>query len=88
MTTEDVKFTYEVGRHPQSGVSGAELYRRITGIDVKNDKTFTLHFDKLTFDYAASNSFELLPAHIEREAFAFPIAGSGERGVRWEPEGR
>src|SRR6185437_13994925 len=60
------------GRHPQSAVGNAELYRRITGITVKDAKTFTLHFDKLTFDYAAINDFVLLPAHLEREAFADP----------------
>ena len=44
----------------------------ITGIDAKDDKTFTMHFDKLTFDYAAINDFVVLPAHIERPAFADP----------------
>jgi peptide/nickel transport system substrate-binding protein len=72
VTTEDVRFTYEVGRDPKSAVGNAELYRRITGIDVKDDKTFTLHVDKLTFDYAAINDFVLLPAHIERAAFTDP----------------
>jgi peptide/nickel transport system substrate-binding protein len=72
VTTADVLFTYEVGRNPTSAVSNAELYRRITGIDVKDAKTFTLHVNKLTFDYAAINDFVLLPAHIERAAFADP----------------
>src|SRR5215207_86256 len=72
VTTQDVRFTYEVGRNPQSAVGNAELYRRITSIDVKDDKTFTLHVDKLTFEYAAINDFVLLPAHIERPAFADP----------------
>jgi peptide/nickel transport system substrate-binding protein len=70
VTTEDVMFTYEVGRAPASAVSNGELYRRITGITVKDDKTFTLHVDKLTFDYAAVNDFVLLPAHLERSAFS------------------
>lgn len=72
VTTKDVLFTYEVGKNKKSGVADAELYRRITKIDVKNDKTFTLHLDKLTFDYAAINDFVLLPAHLERAAFADP----------------
>jgi peptide/nickel transport system substrate-binding protein len=72
VTTDDVKFTYEVGRNPQSAISNAELYRRITSVDVKDDKTFTLHFDKLTYDYAAIDDFVLLPAHLERAAFADP----------------
>jgi len=72
VTTKDVLFTYEVGRHPLSGVGNAELYRRVTSIDAKDDKTFTMHVDKLTFDYAAINDFVLLPEHIERAAFADP----------------
>ena len=72
VTTADVLFTYEVGRNPASAVSNAEFYRRVTGIDVKDDKTFTLHVDKLTFDYAAINNFVLVPEHVERPAFADP----------------
>jgi peptide/nickel transport system substrate-binding protein len=72
VTTADVLFAYEVGHNRQSAVSNAELYRRITGIDVKDDKTFTMHLEKLTFDYAAINDFVVLPAHIERPAFANP----------------
>ena len=72
VTTADVLFTYEVGRNPLSGISNAELYRRITSIDAKDDKTFTMHVDKLTFDYAAINDFVLVPAHVERAAFDDP----------------
>jgi peptide/nickel transport system substrate-binding protein len=72
VTTDDVMFTYEVGRNKQSAVTAAELYRRITRIDVKDKRTFTLHLDKLTFDYAAIDDFVLLPAHLERAAFADP----------------
>jgi peptide/nickel transport system substrate-binding protein len=72
VTTDDVKFTYEVGRSKESAVSNAELYRRITSVDIKDDKTFTLHFDKLTYNYAAIDDFVLLPAHVERAAFAEP----------------
>lgn len=71
VTSEDVMFTWEVGRHPQSGIAGAEGYRRITGIDVHDDKTFTLHVNKLTFTYNAFSA-NLLPAHLEREKFAEP----------------
>ncbi|HLN23781.1 MAG TPA: peptide ABC transporter substrate-binding protein [Patescibacteria group bacterium] len=72
VTTEDVIFTWEVGKHPQSGISNAELFRRIRAIDVKDAKTFTLHVTKLTFDYNAINDFQILPAHLERKAFADP----------------
>ncbi|MGI9419950.1 MAG: peptide ABC transporter substrate-binding protein [Geminicoccaceae bacterium] len=69
VTTEDVLFTYEVGGHPESGVSNAELYRRITSIDVIDDKTFVMHVDRVTFEYNAINDFELTPAHLERPIF-------------------
>ena len=72
VTTADVLFTWEVGRHPQSGVSNAELYRRILRIDARDDKTFTVHADRITFDYNAINDFGLLPAHLERAAFEEP----------------
>ena len=69
ITTADVKFTYEVGAHPASGISNAELYRRITALDVVDDKTFVMHVDRVTFEYNAINDFRLLPAHLERKLF-------------------
>jgi peptide/nickel transport system substrate-binding protein len=72
ITTDDVLFTYEVGRTPQAGLDNSELYRRITHIEAKGPKTFTVEMDKLTFDYAALDDFEVLPAHLERAAFADP----------------
>ncbi|HVI52504.1 MAG TPA: peptide ABC transporter substrate-binding protein [Candidatus Sulfotelmatobacter sp.] len=72
VTTKDVLFTWEVGKHPQTGVSNGDMFRRIRAIDVKDDKTFTLHVTKLTFDYNAINDFVLLPEHLEKKAFAEP----------------
>ncbi|MDA8231538.1 MAG: peptide ABC transporter substrate-binding protein [Magnetospirillum sp.] len=67
--TGDVLFSWQVGRHPQTGVADAEIYRHIVAIDIKNEKTFTFHFDRLAFDYNAVNDFQILPAHIERDRF-------------------
>lgn len=72
ISTEDVIFTWKVGRHPLSGVSDMEFYRSLYRIDVKDEKTFTMHFDKLTFEYNAINNFNLLPAHLDESAFAEP----------------
>ncbi|HEX6144643.1 MAG TPA: peptide ABC transporter substrate-binding protein [Geminicoccaceae bacterium] len=69
VTTDDVLFTLEVGKHPESGVTNAELYRRILEIDVVDDKTFVMHVDRVTFEYNAINDFELIPAHLERARF-------------------
>lgn len=72
VTTKDVMFTWNVGRHKKSGVGNIELYRRLYKIDVLSDKSFTLHSDKLTFDYNGINDFNLLPAHIDEVNFSDP----------------
>ena len=74
VTTKDVVFTWKVGRHPKSGVSDMEFYRSLYKIDTIDDKTFTLHFDKLTFEYNAINGLNLLPAHVDEVNFADPAA--------------
>jgi peptide/nickel transport system substrate-binding protein len=69
VTTDDVMFTYEVGKNEKSGVTNSELYRRIVKIDVIDKKTFVLHWDRIDFGYNGINDFLLLPAHLERAAF-------------------
>jgi peptide/nickel transport system substrate-binding protein len=69
VTTRDVMFTWRAGRHPTAGVGNLELYRRIYAVDVIDDKTFVLHADRISFEYAAINDFLLLPAHIEEPIF-------------------
>jgi peptide/nickel transport system substrate-binding protein len=74
VTGRDVVFAWEVGRDPRSGVLPIEFYRRLYRIDLDDERTVTLHFDRLTFDYNAITALEPLPAHLEREAFADPAA--------------
>jgi peptide/nickel transport system substrate-binding protein len=59
VSTADALFAWEVGRHPQSGVGNAEMYRRMERLDVVDDKTFTIHDAKLSFNYNAVNDFRL-----------------------------
>jgi peptide/nickel transport system substrate-binding protein len=72
VTTRDVLFTWEVGRHPRTAIGAGEFFRRIVAIDAMDDRTFTLHFDRASYEYNAINDFELLPAHLEAKAFADP----------------
>ena len=69
VSTADVLFTWQVGLEPSSQVANQEMYRRILSIDAIDEKTFTLHMDRVTFDYAAINDFQLLPAHLEQSIF-------------------
>jgi peptide/nickel transport system substrate-binding protein len=72
VTTEDVLFTYEAGRNAATGISNAELYRRILKIDVIDEKRFTMHLDRIEFTYNGLGDFNILPAHLEREALEDP----------------
>jgi peptide/nickel transport system substrate-binding protein len=69
VTTKDVKFTWEVGRHPMSGTNAREFYRTAYALDVIDDHTFTIHQDRRTFQYNLMPLFILLPEHIERPIF-------------------
>lgn len=71
LTSKDVAFTIDVGKHPKSGVASSELYRRILKVEIKDEKTFTLHVDRVTFDYNRW-ILDILPAHVEAKAFAEP----------------
>lgn len=84
--SDDVVFAWEMGRHPGSGVANAEMYRRILAIDVKDAKTFTVHLDRLTFDYNALNDLQPLPAHVERPRFiAAPTEYRHRNGYDQDP---
>lgn len=72
VTTDDVAFSYALGKNPLVGVAGAEYYRRVVKLDIKDAKTFTFTLDRVTFDYASAAAFPILPAHLERAAFADP----------------
>lgn len=72
VSTKDVTFTWQVGRHPKTGVASSELYERITSIDVHDERKFTLHINKRTCDYQSMGDFALLPAHIEKPNFSDP----------------
>ncbi len=69
VTVDDVILAWEIGRHPASPFASIELYRQIHTIDRIDDKTFTLHHDRVVFDYNLINDLRVLPAHLERPVF-------------------
>ena len=81
ITTDDVMFTWEVGRHPQSAFANIELYRQIYAIDVIDEKTFTLHHDKVEFRYNEVNDLRILPSHLEGPVFEANPADYATRTV-------
>ncbi len=85
ITVDDIIFTWEVGKHPKSGVASTEGYRRILSIDRIDDKTFTLHVDRRTFDYNNLSTLNLLPAHIDRAKFNEPEAYKTQTAFDTDP---
>lgn len=72
VTADDIRFTWEVARHPLTGFAAVESFRRILAVDVIDDRTVRLHQDRVSFDYAAVNDLRILPKHLEQAAFADP----------------
>ena len=72
ITTEDVLFTWEVGRAPASGVGNLDMYRSMESIEIHDDKRFTINLDRRECGFEAIGDFRPLPAHLERAAFADP----------------
>ena len=68
VTVDDVIFSWEMGRHPLSGVSDRETYERILSIEPLGERRFTVHLDRVTFDYYRYVP-DPLPAHVERPIF-------------------
>lgn len=70
ITTDDIIFTWEVGKNPKVGISNFKLFsEEIADIRVKDKKNFTVVFDKLKCDFAGLDDFLILPAHLEKEIF-------------------
>jgi peptide/nickel transport system substrate-binding protein len=68
LAARDFQLTVDIGKHPMSGVSSSEEYRRVVKFDIKDDRHFTLTMDRVTFDYN-SLSLDPVPSHIEKPIF-------------------
>ena len=66
VTTADVMFTWEAGRAEQSQFGNLQMYREIYDITVVDDKTFTVHRNRVTYRYDLINDLRVVPAHLER----------------------
>ncbi len=68
VSTRDVEYTIEVGKDPTSGVLNAEFYRRVLAIKPNDEKSFTITYDRVEYDYNALSLY-LLPEHIDRDKY-------------------
>ncbi len=66
VSAEDLRFAWEAGREGATGFGGAEFYRSAYELIVEDERTVTLRYDKVTFDYNVAGEFQPLPAHLER----------------------
>ena len=68
VSTRDVEFTISVGKNPESGFQGSEFFKRVRYVEVVDDKTFTLHMDRVEFKYNELGLY-LIPAHLEKTIY-------------------
>jgi len=85
VTTKDVIFSWELGRQIEAGFIGQEGYTDILSVDAIDDKTFTLHVNKLDYQYQSLNGFTLLPAHVEQVAAADPATYRNQTAYDRDP---
>lgn len=70
VTTRDLTFTWEVGSHPDVGMSDREFFTRdVLHVESVDDKTFILYREPNTCTPEDMGSLLLLPEHLERPAF-------------------
>ena len=55
-----------------TGVSNHQSFTDIIDIEVHDTKSFTIINKKLDYRYYALSGFNILPAHLERDAFKEP----------------
>ena len=72
VTTEDIFFTWQVGKHKETGVTNHQSFTDIIDIEVHDTKSFTIINKKLDYRYYALSGFNILPAHLEKDAFKEP----------------
>ena len=75
VTTNDLVFTWKVGRDPNSGFSNVNPWNRARSIDVIDEHTAVLHLDKVSVYFDRWD--EILPEHIEGPVYA-KLTGPGE----------
>ncbi len=70
VTSEDIRLAYDVGRHPQAGVSNHSFYAEdIARFDVLDAQSFAITFAKEACEFASVDDLTPLPAHLERAIF-------------------
>lgn len=70
LTSDDVIMAYDVGRHPQGGVSNHTFYAEdIHSIEKIDAKNFVITFAKEACEFASIDDITPLPAHLERKVF-------------------
>ena len=71
VTSEDVAFTWKVGRDPKAGVANPHGWGKIRAVEVIDARSFVLHLDKPDYEYNQWDA--ILPAHIEGPAYASAV---------------
>jgi len=66
ITTKDVAFFYEVGKHPGAPVQDPSYWNRV-GLKVIDDKNFIVTFEPAYFYDLVGSAIGVAPEHVMRE---------------------
>jgi peptide/nickel transport system substrate-binding protein len=69
VTSQDVVFSAEIERLPDSGLPNAVLFRNLRNVRVVDASNFVMVFDHVQFGLSTPDAFEILPEHIEGPIF-------------------
>ena len=69
VTSQDVAFTVDVAKQPESGLPNAVLLRNLRDVRVIDDKTFVLIYDHAEVGLSAPDVLAVLPKHVEGPIF-------------------
>ena len=65
VTSDDVIFSWQLGRTPGIGYANTQIFDDIADITRVDDRRFTLHMKRASYQYNTPYFFEILPQHIE-----------------------
>jgi len=65
VTSDDVIFSWQLGRTHGIGYTNTQIFDDIADITRLDDRRFTLHMKRASYQYNTPYFFEILPAHVE-----------------------
>jgi peptide/nickel transport system substrate-binding protein len=88
ITSDDVRFSWEVGRSPDTVVSDRTVARFIDRVETPDAQTFVMHWRQTSYlgNDLGERNWEILPRHVLGDAFAQDAANFANHPYFQQPE--